>query len=81
MPVRVRTAPSGTELRSASGCAMDVKLYPRPPHLIAGWIKVELALVGAWDLMKDRLTVTNRWEPTGVPQTTASVGVPLPGRG
>ncbi|MET0695692.1 MAG: hypothetical protein ABWY56_17295 [Propionibacteriaceae bacterium] len=70
--------PEPVELRTVQGCATELMIYPRPAHLVPGWLKVELALVGAWDLVKDRLTVNKRWEPTGVPQTAASVGVPLP---
>lgn len=70
--------PEPLELRTVQGCATELMMYPRPAHLVPGWLKVELALVGAWDLAADRLTVNKRWEPTGAPQTAASVGVPLP---
>lgn len=66
------------ELRTVSDSASDLLIYPRPPDRVPGWLKVELALVGAWDLVKDRLTVNKGGSQRGRPQTAASVGVPLP---
>lgn len=58
----------------------DLELFPRPPALVPGWMKIELAAVGAWDLKADELRWSADREPTGVPQTPASVGVePPPG--
>lgn len=70
--------PEAPQLRTVGDIADDVALFPRSPELVPGWMKVELALVGAWDLATDQLTVNDRWEPIGTPQTAASVGVPLP---
>ncbi len=71
--------PSSLKLRKPSLYVQELEKRPRPPELVPGWMKVELAAVGAWDLRADRPSWED-YEPTGVPQTPESVGVaPPPG--
>ncbi len=69
--------PESVKLRKPSLYVQELEKRPRPPELVPGWMKVELAAVGAWNLRSDRPTWEN-YEPTGVPQTPESVGVPRP---
>jgi hypothetical protein len=69
--------PEATRLRTPGHYVADLTLCPRPPELVPGWMKVELAAVGAWDLRADKPTWKD-FESTGQPQTPESVGVPPP---
>jgi hypothetical protein len=71
--------PHALDLREPALYVQELEQRPRPPELVPGWMKVELAAVGAWDLRADVPTWKD-FEPTGVPQTPESVGVsPPPG--
>ena len=71
--------PGAEELRTPALYVQELEHRPRPVELVPGWMKVELAAVGAWDLRADAPTWKDL-EPTGEPQTPESVGVePPPG--
>ncbi|MCH1865810.1 hypothetical protein [Nocardioides sp. CFH 31398] len=65
-------------LRTVGAYMSELERFPRPPSVVPGWMKVELAQVGAWDLAADRPTYTQDFEPVGTPQTPDSAGVPSP---
>ena len=69
--------PHAVKLRTPSLYVQELEKRPRPPELVPGWMKVELAAVGAWDLRADVPTWKDL-ESTGQPQTPESVGVPPP---
>jgi hypothetical protein len=69
--------PRATQLRTPALYVQELELRPRRTALVPGWMKVELAAVGAWDLRSDSPTWKDL-EPTGEPQTPQSVGVPAP---
>ncbi len=69
--------PHAVKLRTPSLYVQELEKRPRPPELVPGWMKVELAAVGAWDLRADVPTWKDL-ESTGEPQTPESVGVPPP---
>jgi hypothetical protein len=77
-PVCEFDRPPAERLRTFGNYVDDLRLDPRPPELVPGWMKVELAEVGAWDLVGDRLTVDDEGRPLGLPQSPGSVGVPVP---
>ena len=68
---------AGFSRRAPGAYVTDLEMYPRAPDRVPGWMKVELAAVGGWDLVADRPTYKN-YEPTGVPMTPESAGVPVP---
>lgn len=58
----------------------DLESFPRPPSAVPGWMKVESASVGAWDLVADEPRWDERPEPCGRPQSPESAWVtPPPG--
>ncbi len=69
--------PAAIELRRPSLYVQELELRPRPPALVPGWMKVELAAIGAWDLRADCPAWAD-FEPTAQPQTPESAGVPPP---
>jgi hypothetical protein len=69
--------PHADKLRQPALYVQELELRPRSPELVPGWMKVELAAVGAWDLRSDVPTWKDH-EPTGEPQTPESVGMPPP---
>ena len=75
-PVKPRY-PLNPSLRQPEFYAKDLRLYPRTPDRVPGWMKVELAAVGGWDLTADQPTFNDKG-PTGVPMTPESAGVPMP---
>ncbi|MCH1865809.1 hypothetical protein [Nocardioides sp. CFH 31398] len=70
--------PWKVRFRLAGAYLSELERFPRPSSAVQGWMKVELAQVGAWDLVADE----PRWDqdhvPTGEPQTPESVGVDRP---
>ncbi len=58
--------PSSLKLRDLSLYVQELEMRPRRPELVPGWMKVELAAVGAWDLRADRPSWED-YESTGVP--------------
>jgi hypothetical protein len=69
--------PEAVRLRTPGHYVRELTVRPRPPALVPGWMKVELAAVGAWDLVTD----TPAWvdyQSTGTPQTPQTAGVPPP---
>ena len=77
-PVCEFDRPPVERLRTYGNYVDDLLLDPRSGDLVPGWMKVELAEVGAWDLVGDRLTVDDQGGPVGVPQSPGSVGVSVP---
>ncbi|WP_370894772.1 hypothetical protein [Janibacter sp. GXQ6167] len=56
----------------------ELTWHPRDASRVPGWMKVELAVVGAWDLVADEPRFTDRRESTGTPQTPEGLGVEPP---
>lgn len=71
---RLKLEPS---MRTPDAYAYELDMYPRQPHQVPGWMKVELAAVGAWDLVRDIPTWDGKG-PNGTPMTPESAGVPAP---
>ncbi|MGL4174328.1 MAG: hypothetical protein ACRCTR_09740 [Actinomycetota bacterium] len=72
--------PDDMSLREPERSWRELVSWPRPAGLVPGWMKVELAAVGAWDLVGDKLVMRDH-HPGMQPHTPGSVGVPVPSGG